>query len=207
VGEQAHDGDEQVVEERLVGARQLACVLERDDHPLRVVLAAATPQLPGQGREVELVPVDAPHVACIGNGAAGLSAAGRTARVTRLNDKALRLLRAPSFGFLAVDDGGPHVSPLWVDTDGTHVLVNTAVGRVKERAMPEGARVALSVSPPGNPYEHVDIRGRVARRLEGEEADEHIRALGRKYHGEDYAFTIREGERRVKIWIEPTTVA
>jgi PPOX class probable F420-dependent enzyme len=124
-----------------------------------------------------------------------------------LDDKALRLLEEPSFGFLAVDDGGPHVSPLWVDTDGTHVLVNTAVGRVKERAMAEGAPVAISVSPPGNPYEHVDIRGRVARRVEGEEADEHIRALGRKYHGPDYAFTIREGERRVKIWIEPTVVA
>ncbi len=128
--------------------------------------------------------------------------------MARLTDEALRVLREPSFAFLAVDDdGGPHVSPLWVDTDGTHVLVNTAVGRVKERAMPEGARVALSVSPPGNPYEHVDIRGRVAQRIEGEEADEHIRALGRKYHGDDYAFTIREGERRVKIWIEPTVVA
>ena len=124
-----------------------------------------------------------------------------------LTEKALRLLRQPSFGFLAVDDHGPHVSPIWVDTDGTDVLINTAVGRVKDRAMTQGARVALSLSPPGEPYEHVDIRGRVARRVEGPEADDHIRALGRKYNGEDYAFTIRPGERRVKIWIEPTVVA
>ena len=125
--------------------------------------------------------------------------------MAQLTERAIDLLRAKSFGFLAVDDGGPHVSPLWVDTDGRYVLVNTALGRVKERAMQQGAAVAISVSPPGDPYEHVDIRGRVARRVEGEEADEHIRALGRKYNGPDYEFTI--GQPRVKIWIEPTVVA
>jgi PPOX class probable F420-dependent enzyme len=126
--------------------------------------------------------------------------------MARLSDHTVALLQAKSFAFVAVvDEAGPHVSPVWVDTDGEHVLVNTALGRVKERALPEGARVALSVSPPDDPYEHVDIRGRVVRRVEGEEADEHIRALGRKYNGPEYEFQI--GKPRVKIWIEPTAVA
>ena len=30
-------------------------------------------------------------------------------------------------------DGSPQVTPVWVDYDGTHVLVNTARGRVKDR--------------------------------------------------------------------------
>ena len=30
-------------------------------------------------------------------------------------------------------DGSPQTTVVWVDTDGEHVLVNTAVGRVKER--------------------------------------------------------------------------
>ena len=93
------------------------------------------------------------------------------------------LFEAPNYAFLAVEDAGPHVSPVWVHTDGRHVLVNTAVGRVKERAMQEGAPVALSVSPSDDPYEHVDIRGRVVRRVEGDEAVEHINELARKYRG------------------------
>ena len=28
-------------------------------------------------------------------------------------------------------DGSPQVTPVWVDFDGTHVLINTAKGRVK----------------------------------------------------------------------------
>ena len=124
-----------------------------------------------------------------------------------LDGRARELLEAPNYAFLAVDDAGPHVSPVWVDTDGEHVFVNTAVGRVKERAMQEGARVAVSVSPRDDPYEHVDIRGRVVRRVEGDEAVEHINELARKYRGPDSVFTLRPGERRVKVWIVPTVVA
>jgi PPOX class probable F420-dependent enzyme len=122
-----------------------------------------------------------------------------------LPDCARLLLQGRTFGFLAVDDDGPHVSPVWVDTDGRHVLVNTAVGRVKERAMQEGARVALSLSPADDPYQHVDIRGRVVRRVEGDEAVEHINELALKY-GRTHPFRLRPGERRVKIWIEPTAI-
>lgn len=124
-----------------------------------------------------------------------------------LNARARELLEAPNYAFLAVEDSGPHVSPVWVHTDGEHVLVNTAVGRVKERAMRDGSAVALSISPRDDPYEHVDIRGRVVRRVEGEEAVEHINELARKYRGPDSTFSLKPGERRVKVWIEPTVVA
>jgi PPOX class probable F420-dependent enzyme len=124
-----------------------------------------------------------------------------------LDARARELLEGRNYAFLAVEDGGPHVSPVWVHTDGRHVLVNTAVGRVKERAMQAGAPVALSISPRDDPYEHVDIRGRVVRRVEGDEAVEHINELARKYRGPDSVFTMHPGERRVKVWIEPTVVA
>jgi PPOX class probable F420-dependent enzyme len=124
-----------------------------------------------------------------------------------LTERARKLLEGRNYAFLAVEDEGPHVSPVWVHTDGRHVLVNTAVGRVKERAMQEGSPVALSVSPSDDPYEHVDIRGRVVRRVEGDEAVEHINELARKYRGADSVFTLKAGERRVKVWIEPTVVA
>ena len=127
--------------------------------------------------------------------------------VAKLTDDARTMLEGQNFGYLAVVDGTPHVSPVWIDTDGEHVLVNTAVGRVKERAMTEGAPVAISIAPADDPYDHVDIRGRVVRRVEGEEAVAHINELSRKYRGPASSFTLRPGERRVKIWIEPTVVA
>jgi hypothetical protein len=81
-----------------------------------------------------------------------------------------------------------------VDTDGEHVLVNTARGRVKERAMREGARVAISIADHDDPYDHVDIRGRVISRVEGDEAVEHINYLARKYRGPQSAFALRPGD-------------
>lgn len=125
--------------------------------------------------------------------------------MTKLTDAARAKLQRPNFGYLAVEANGPHVSPIWVDTDGEYVIVNTAIGRVKERAMHDGARVALSIAEHDDPYDHVDMRGRVVRRVEDEEAVEHINDLHRKYHGGG-SFRIRPGERRVKIWIEPTVI-
>jgi PPOX class probable F420-dependent enzyme len=127
--------------------------------------------------------------------------------MAKLTPDARAKLEGKNFGYLAVDDGSPHVSPVWIDTDGDYVLVNTARGRVKERAMSEGDRVAISIADHDDPYDHVDIRGRVARRVEGDEAVEHINALARKYRGPSSTFSLKPGEQRVKIWIEPTVIA
>ena len=125
----------------------------------------------------------------------------------RLTQGARAKLEGRNFGYLAVHDGSPHVSPVWIDTDGDYVLVNTARGRVKERAMSEGDRVAISIAEHDDPYDHVDIRGRVVRRVEGHEAVEHINELARKYRGPSATFSLKPGEERVKIWIEPMVIA
>ena len=44
-------------------------------------------------------------------------------------------------------DGGPQVTPVWFSWDGTHVLVNTAVGRVKEVVLDCGHLVAMERVP------------------------------------------------------------
>ncbi len=107
-------------------------------------------------------------------------------RVTKLTDAARAKLQRPNFGYLAVDANGPHVSPIWVDTDGEYVIVNEAIGRVKERAMHDGARVALSIAEHDDPYDHVDIRGRVVRlaAVEGEDG-RFARQLGRFLRNRD----------------------
>jgi len=102
-------------------------------------------------------------------------------------------------------DGTPQVTPVWFDWDGKHLRINTARGRVKERNMREGSRVALMIVDPDNPYRYVQVRGRIALATESG-ADEHIDSLARKYLGKDrYPFR-QPGEVRVRFEIEPVAV-
>jgi PPOX class probable F420-dependent enzyme len=59
-----------------------------------------------------------------------------------------------AFAFLATarKDGRPQVTPVWCDWDGTHLLINTARGRVKDRIMRENPQVAIAILDPANPY-------------------------------------------------------
>jgi PPOX class probable F420-dependent enzyme len=127
--------------------------------------------------------------------------------MAKLTEKARELLSGPNFAFIAelMEDGSPHVSPVWVDVEGDLVLVNTAVGRLKEANLRRDARVALSVSPCEQPYEHVDVRGRVVETREGDEAVADIDRLGKKYRGWD-RYPLGEGEQRVTFLIEPVSV-
>ena len=56
-------------------------------------------------------------------------------------------------------DGSPHVVPTWVDIDNGTLLVNTAVGRVKQKNILRDSRVALAIADHDNPYNMVTIRG------------------------------------------------
>ena len=101
-------------------------------------------------------------------------------------------------------DGSPQVTPVWFDYTGNLVRVNSAKGRVKSRNMSEGARVALAIVDPDNPYRYIQIRGRVARVTE-HGASEHIDSLSKKYLGKDkYPFG-QPDEVRVMFEIEPTS--
>ena len=103
-----------------------------------------------------------------------------------------------SFAHLAtlMKDGSPQVTPVWLDfTDGM-IRVNTARGRVKDRNLKVGSRVALSIADPDNPYRYVQIRGKVAKETE-QGADAHIDSLAKKYMGVDsYPYPQRRREAR-----------
>jgi len=76
----------------------------------------------------------------------------------------LDLFTKPAFANLAtlMKDGTPQNTPVWVDYDGEYVLVNSAHGRVKNRNMPLGAPVSITIVDPENPYRYLMVRGRVA---------------------------------------------
>ena len=101
-------------------------------------------------------------------------------------------------------DGTPQVTPVWFDYTNGHIRVNTAKGRVKARTLREGARVAMSILDPDNPYRYLQIRGQVVKSTE-EGASDHIDSLAKKYLGKDkYPFS-QPGDVRVTYEIDPTS--
>jgi len=102
-------------------------------------------------------------------------------------------------------DGRPQVTPVWCDFDGTHVRINTARGRVKDRNLKANPRVALTAQDPDNPYRYVQVRGRVSEMTE-KGADAHIDALAKKYMGKDKYPYRQPGEVRVMVKITPESV-
>ena len=119
-------------------------------------------------------------------------------------DKYVDLFSKKAFANLATvnPDGTPQVTPVWVDYDGTHVLVNSARGRRKDKNMETNPAVAISILDPDNPYRYLEVRGRVAEITE-DGADEHIDKMAKKYLGQDkYPFR-QPGEVRVIFKIQP----
>jgi len=120
----------------------------------------------------------------------------------------LDLFDKRAFASLAtlMPDGRPQVTPVWCDFDGTHVLVNTAKGRVKDRNMRRDPRVSLAIMDPDNPYRYLEIRGRVAEITE-EGAEAHIDKLAKKYLGVDEYPYRQPGEVRIIFKIKPERAA
>jgi PPOX class probable F420-dependent enzyme len=118
------------------------------------------------------------------------------------------LLEKKAFAHLGtlMKDGSPQVTPVWFDHDGTHIRVNSAKGRWKDKNMRTRPQVALSILDPDNPYRYMQIRGKVVDVTETG-ADEHINSLAKKYLGQDkYPFR-QPGEERViyKVSVERVT--
>lgn len=105
---------------------------------------------------------------------------------------------------LVLKSGVPQVTPVWFDWDGTHIVVNTARGRVKDKAMAPGVRVALSIVDPADPYRYIQVQGQVVAETE-EGAREMIDHLAQKYIGQAYPW--HRGETRVTYKILPEKIS
>lgn len=93
--------------------------------------------------------------------------------------------RAMAYLATIMPDGSPQVTPIWFNTDGEDILVNSAQGRVKDRNMRARPRVALVIADPQNPYRYIQIRGEVVE-ITTQGADSHIDQLSRKYTGKGW---------------------
>lgn len=126
----------------------------------------------------------------------------------KLNDKALAVFKDKNFVTLATigPKGAPQVSTLWVDTDGKNVLVNTAIGRVKDRNMKRDPRIGIAIFDAKNPYYRVHLDGKVIKTITGKEAEDHISYLSKKYTGVTPYKKSNPAEKRIIYVIEPTHI-
>jgi PPOX class probable F420-dependent enzyme len=99
-----------------------------------------------------------------------------------------------------MDDGSPQVTPVWFDTDGDFILINTNEGRVKDRNMKARARVSMVIQDPDEKERYLGMRGEVVDYTR-EGADEHINKLSLKYSDKPWVY--REGQRRIIYRIKP----
>ena len=121
----------------------------------------------------------------------------------KLSSQEVELLNEPQIANVAtvMADGTPQVTPVWIDTDGEHVLFNTAKGRVKHRNLVRNPKVAISVVDKNDPYRLVVLRGTAEFIDEG--ADEHIDKLAKKYLDADTYPWRKEDEQRVIVKVTP----
>jgi PPOX class probable F420-dependent enzyme len=126
----------------------------------------------------------------------------------KLSERAIKLIDGKNFGNVAIvmQNGSPHVSPVWVDREGDLILINTAEGRVKSKYLKQNSKVALSIFNQENPYEKVIISGHVIEATK-KGADEHIDKLSKKYLGKERYPQHQPGIDRILIKIEPDHVA
>lgn len=107
-----------------------------------------------------------------------------------------------AFLFLAttMTDGSPQVTPIWFNSDGHFIFINSAKGRVKDRNMRQRPQVAVLIMNLAQPQRYLQIRGRVVK-IEEEGALEHINTLSLKYENKPWKPV--EGQVRVRYTIEP----
>ncbi len=125
-----------------------------------------------------------------------------------LNEKQARLFLDKNLGAVATirEDGTPHVTPVWVDYDGEHVLFNTAAPRAKWKNLKRDPRVTVEVHSLENPYEYVMVSGTAELDENEERANRHIDKMSLKYRGIPKYQNHNPGERRVIVRVKPERV-
>jgi PPOX class probable F420-dependent enzyme len=120
----------------------------------------------------------------------------------------IALLNGKNFAHFVTlnEDGSAQATPLWIDVgDDGHPLVNSAVGRKKDRNIRRDPRVVVSVHAQDDPYSWTSINGTVVSIETGEVAEAHIDFLNQKYHdGERWEYV--PGQVRVLYRIRPDSI-
>jgi len=120
-----------------------------------------------------------------------------------LSPEIKQLIDRANFAHLGtlMPDGSPQSVPVWVGREGERLVICTGENSLKARNTRRDPRVALSVIDFSNPYEEVQIRGRVVERRPDPDLKV-MDPISRKYTGKPFPFRNPEGRVALVIEIE-----
>ena len=96
--------------------------------------------------------------------------------------------------------GHIQTQPVWVDSDGEHILVNTEVERRKFKNLLENPHVTVVILDPSNLRNWSEVRGTMVEAVHGQPARDHIDSLAGTYLGKaEYPNPIRSPRVIIKI--------
>ncbi|MDQ4112249.1 MAG: PPOX class F420-dependent oxidoreductase [Actinomycetota bacterium] len=121
-----------------------------------------------------------------------------------LTDRQAQILSEPNSAVVTTlrKDGSAHSTLAWVDWDGEFVLINTVVGRIKERHLRRDNRISVCVVDRNNTNWYLGVEGRAELVTEG--AAEHFNKITREYLGRDGV--LKEGAVRIIARFRPDKV-
>ncbi|HEY5988872.1 MAG TPA: TIGR03618 family F420-dependent PPOX class oxidoreductase, partial [Streptosporangiaceae bacterium] len=92
-----------------------------------------------------------------------------------LDEDTVRLANGKNFATVVtlMPNGQPQALLTWVDTDGEHILVNTAPQRQRAKNVRRDPRITVLIHSCANPYDWAEVRGQVVDMVTGEQARQH----------------------------------
>lgn len=118
-----------------------------------------------------------------------------------LSPEVKQLIDRTNFAHLAtlMSDGSPQSVPIWIGREGNRIVICTGENSLKAKNTRRDPRVALSIVDFKNPYEEVQLRGRVVGRRPDPDFKT-VDPISLKYTGKPFPFRSPEG--RVALIIE-----
>jgi len=120
-----------------------------------------------------------------------------------LSPEVKQLIDLPNFAHLAtlMPDGSPQSVPVWIGREGERIVMCTGENSLKAKNTSRDPRVAMSIVDFRNPYEEVQIRGRVVDRRPDPDLKT-IDPISHKYTGKPFPFRSPEGRVALVIEVE-----
>jgi PPOX class probable F420-dependent enzyme len=112
----------------------------------------------------------------------------------KLEPQVRALLSRPNFAHVStvIPYGSPNNSPVWIDVQSDRIVISSEEGSLKVRNLRRDPRIAISVLDFHDPYEELQIRGRVVE-IRDDSKLEFLNHMAHKYIGKDYPDRALEG--------------
>ena len=106
--------------------------------------------------------------------------------MAELSDKARIFLKEKRFAVLGTinSDSTPQLSAMWYELDGDEILMNTKVGRVKERNLRRDPRISICIE---DGYSYLTLSGTAQLIDDQTTAQADIKRLATRYHNPEKA--------------------